>query len=167
MATKKRKPPTKVVTVSVYVKWARCSDPVPATAIPKDLATALSGLASGKVTEAAACKVASKYVTANFLGENLDGSDELFRNAEEVWATEIEVNKLQVVPGQPLPRVTAAASFALQSKPGFPEDDEAMEEWNDEHGYFTDAVNFFWRFGTTDLVLGDYEEAGGGVDEYP
>jgi hypothetical protein len=149
------------VVLSVYVKWAAESDPV--AALPAALQAALQGLAAGEVTHEAACAVASEYLVANFLVENLTGGDELFVDAEEVWATATEVNKLRFVAGKPLPLVTAAAEFHLTSTAAFPADEEAVAAWTDEHGGFSDAVSFFWRFGDTDILLGEYEESGASV----
>lgn len=152
------------VVLSAYVKWASASDPVPPGSIPVELQATLRALQAGEVSEEAACAVASKYVAANFMVENLAGGDELFADAEEVWATETEVNTLRFVEGKPLPLVTAAAAFRLKTLEGFPADEDALEAWTDDHGPFTDAINFFWRFGDDDVVLGDYEEAGAGLE---
>ncbi len=157
---------TSEVTLSLYVKWASAADPVEPSSVPADLAEAMTKLAAGMLDEAAACEVARRYVVANFLVENLASGTELFVDAVEVWATEIEVNKLRVVEGEPLPRITAAAAFRLKITPAFPLDEDAMAAWSEQHGYLIDGANFFWRFGATDIVLG-YEEAGGGVEDFP
>ena len=152
------------VVVSAYVKWAAASDPVDVGSIPADLREALRGLQAGDVSHEAACAVANKYIAANFLVENLAAGDELFIGAEEVWASETEVNKLRFVGDKPLPLVTTAAAFRLTTTTQFPVDDDAMEQWIEDHDPLTDAVNFFWRFGDVEILLGEYEEAGAGVE---
>jgi hypothetical protein len=155
------------VPISVYVKWAAVSEPFDPNWIPADLAAAIEGLRTGVVTEEAACAIAKPYLVANFMIENLEGGDQLFEDANEVWSSDTEVNRLRFVDDRPFPVVTAAAGFRLRAKADFPADQDAMDAWCEDNGYLNDAVNFFWRFGTHDLVLGDYEEAGGGVDQFP
>lgn len=109
--------------------------------------------------------VATKYLAANFLNDNLPDGDELFPGAVEVWASGIDVSGLVMPEKGRLPKVTAQASFTVTAGPGLPKNQDELETWEDDNTPLTDAVNFFWKFGATMLIIGEHEGAGVWIDE--
>lgn len=141
MATK-RKPAAKkkavvkknpaFVTLEASIKRGALSDAVTAAQIPADLKKGLADKRAGRIDELGLAKVASQYLAANFLSGNLPGGSALFRDAREVWANAIEcINAWDA--GGVLPRITAGAAFELTAGPKLPKNQDAMEDWEDEH----------------------------------
>ncbi|MFT3710699.1 MAG: hypothetical protein QM817_24005 [Archangium sp.] len=152
--------------LSASIKRGGISEPFDVKLIPRELAKAIADQRAKKIDETKAAKVASKYLAANFLSENLDDGDDLFEDAGEVWAHELECYGWWDAGGV-LPRVTAGANFKLKAGPQLPRDEEAMMEWEDENTPLTDAVNFFWKFGDTLVLIGEHEGAGAGIEKFP
>lgn len=172
MATRKtstrKKKASKPITVVVgaTIKRGGISDELDAKRVPAELKKALADLQAKRIDEAAACKVVTKYLTANFLASNLPDGEDLFAEEGEVEAHEVECYGLWLA-GGPLPRVTAAANFTVKVGKALPGDQEAMQDWEDDNTPLTDAVNFFWRFGEIELVIGEHEGAGAGIEDFP
>lgn len=162
MATKKKK--TATVVLGATIKRGGISDEFEAKIIPTDLKKALADLKAKRIDEPAACKVVTKYLAANFIASNL-GDDSIFDEPDDVWAHEVECYGLWLA-GGPLPRVTVAANFKVKPGKGLPKDEDEMQDWEDDHTPLTDAVNFFWRFGDTDVLIGEHEGAGAGIEDF-
>lgn len=147
------------------IKRGGVSDEYDASMLPADLKTALADFTAKRIDFDAVSAVATKYLAANFLNDNLPDGAELFPDADEVWAHEVELSGLSTPEKGRLPSITAGAVFTVKAGPGLPADQEAMEAWEEDNTPLTDAVNFFWKFGETMLVIGEHE--GAWVDAFP
>lgn len=162
-----RRTSTQTVTLGASIKRGGVSDEYDASMIPAELKKALADLKAKRIDHDAASKVATKYLAANFLNENLPDGDELFPGASEVWAHEVELAGMATPEKGRLPSITAGARFTVKAGAGLPKTQEAMEAWEEDNTPLTDAVNFFWKFGETMLVIGEHEGAGVWVDAFP
>lgn len=129
--------------------------------VPADLRDALEAWKAKKTTEEAVLVIASRYIAANFIAENIADADEYFTQLDEVQGVNVKVDGLYP-DGSLLPKVSASAEFVLKVTAQFPKDEEALDAWQEELGPLTDGLNFFWRFPETELVLGDTDEQGVG-----
>jgi hypothetical protein len=154
-----RKP--KLVVIGASIKRGAVSDPYETSVIPADLAKALAAHAAKRITDAAVCKVITTYLAANFIPGNLD-DEALFATDEDTWAFELEA--YGVVPSKDgrLPKITAVANFKLPPGRALPKTQDALSEWEEDNTPLTDAINFFWKFGDTELLIGEHEGAGAG-----
>lgn len=165
MAARRTTRPT--VTLGASIKRGGVSDEYDASMLPADLKKALADFTVKRIDFDAVSAVATKYLAANFLSDNLPDGAELFPDADEVWAHEVELSGLSTPEKGRLPTITAGAAFTVKVGPGLPENQEAMEAWEEDNTPLTDAVNFFWKFGETMLVIGEHEGAGVWVDAFP
>lgn len=156
MATRKKR----TVRLSGWVHRTATSDDYSAADVPDELKRALKEWKAGKKTERDVLPIAQKYVVANFVPENLSDADELFSSVDDIEGLELAVDALFLDEGSVLPKVSASAVFVVPVKAAFPADEDALAQWQEDNTPLTDAVNFFWRFGDTELVLGEVDEAG-------
>lgn len=155
------------VTLCASIKRGGVSDEYDASMIPADLKKSLADLKAKRIDFDAVSKVATKYLAANFLNDNLPDGEELFPGASEVWARRVELSGMATPEEGRLPSVTAGARFTVNVGVALPKNQEAMEAWEDDNTPLTDAVNFFWKFGQTMLVIGEHEGAGVWVETFP
>lgn len=163
--TPKKKSSVTPVVLGASIEHGAVSDWFDAKKLPAELAKVLAEHKAGKVAEKAACATVAKYLAANFISSNLD-DETIFDEPDDVWADKVECYALSWGKSA-LPKITAGASFTLTPGKNLPKNEDAMMDWEDENTPLTDAVNFFWRFGDTELVMGDHEGAGAGLEEYP
>lgn len=156
MAARKKR----TVRLSGWIHRTSESDECAAADVPDELKRALKAWKAGKATERDVLPIAQKYVVANFVPENLSDADELFSSGDDVEGLDVAVDALFLEEGRLLPKVSASAVFVVAVKAAFPADEEALAQWQEDNTPLTDAVNFFWRFGDTELVLGEVDEAG-------
>lgn len=166
-AKKKTSPKKKkvaLVEIGATLKRGGVTDEYQLDVIPADLAKALKDHAARRLDDAAACRVATKYLAANFLPGNLD-DESFFATDDEVWAHEVEAYGLTTSEKGRLPKITVAANFRLPRGTGLPRTQDELSEWEDDNSPLTDAINFFWKFGDTLLLIGDHEGAGAGFND--
>ncbi|MDP3504018.1 MAG: hypothetical protein Q8S33_27015 [Myxococcales bacterium] len=165
MAPKRTLAPT--VTLRASIKRGGVSDEYTPKMIPAELKKAFADLKAKRIDYDAAAAVAVKYLAANFLNENLPDGEVLFPGATEVWAQKVELAGMAIPERGRLPSITADARFKVKVGPKFPKNQDAMEAWEEDNTPLSDAVNFFWKFGDTALVIGEHEGAGAWLDAFP
>ena len=130
---------------------------------PKALPTRLALLLKRARAGDDVCGDLGEFVVANFVKENVANVDDLFNVDDEVAAVDVSVYAVTFDDDALLPRITAGATFDLEVKREL--NDDKLMEWQEEHDFLTDAVNFFWHLDDdTEIVVADNDGAGFGLD---